>query len=227
MVRLCEDGQVQLKWVDTHVHLGQYGATEASALLEAAAASGVALLSVSRPDEDCAGAPRPGVLGRISGVHPLQAARGCDGLESALAEPGVVAVGECGFDAAGPPWEVQQAVFAEHCRAARDRGLPLVLHLAGEEAWEAFKAAAGDCEGLALVRHYFTGDERQAAWHAWHGDHLSFGNPLGRISALREIARTYPAELLLIETDSYPMSGRHTQPRDVAKVGETLALLRG
>ncbi len=225
--RLCDDALVQLKWVDTHVHLAQYGPSEAAQLLDAAAAAGVAVLSVSAPDDECGRATGPGVLGRITGVHPLQAARGCEGLDAAVAGAGVVAVGECGFDAAGPPWEVQQAVFAQHCRTARDRGLPLVLHVAGDGAWEAFKAAAHECEGLPLVRHYFTGDEQQAAWHAWHGDHVSFGNPLRRTSALRDIARTYPADLLLIETDSYPLGGRHTQPRDVATIGETLALLRG
>lgn len=224
---LCEDAQVQLKWVDTHVHLGRYSATEASALLDTAMAAGVGMLSVAGLDEDCGQTPGAGVLGRITGVHPLQAATGCHGLEAALAGAGVVAVGECGFDAAGPPWDLQRAVFHDHCRAARERGLPLVLHIDGEGAWEAFKAASDACEGLRLVRHYFTGDEQQAAWHAWHGDHLSFGNPLRRTSALRDIARTYPADLLLIETDSYPLGSRNTQPRDVATVGETLALLRG
>ena len=48
-----------------------------------------------------------------------------------------------------------------------------------------------------------------------------------RAPALHRIARDYPANLLLIETDTYPLPGRTTEPRDLVAVGEKLAALRG
>ena len=78
-----------------------------------------------------------------------------------------------------------------------------------------------------MIRHYFTGGADEAEWHAAQGHYLSFGNPLRRDPSLRDIAFAYPAERLLVETDSYPLPDRRTEPRDVVRVAETLALVRG
>lgn len=215
-------------WYDTHVHLDRYGEAERIALLERAVESEVAMVVVGMDvDSSRTLAALPGTAGSTAGVHPLRTESFDERqLREAARLPGVVAIGECGFDAAGPSWEQQAAAFQAQCHLAGELRLPLVLHIDGAGAWEAFASHLPATDVPRVIRHYFTGDAAQAAWHAEHGHFLSFGNPLRRSPALRDIARSYPAELLLIETDSYPLPGRNTEPAHVAKVGETLALLR-
>ncbi|HLZ69555.1 MAG TPA: TatD family hydrolase [Dehalococcoidia bacterium] len=218
-----------MPWFDTHVHLDRYAAAERAALLRRARAAGVVrLLAVA---VDCASARRvvalPAGVFKAVGVHPRHAAEGiCPELEELAARPGVVAIGEAGFDGAGPDFAVQEAVFRAQCALARRLNLALMLHIDGAGAWPAF-AAAGALAGLRVVRHYFTGDAAQAAWHGERGHWLSFGRPLLREPALQAIARAVPAARLLIETDSYPLPGRRTEPRDLAPLGLALARLRG
>lgn len=225
----CEDRPVPpLRWFDTHAHLDRYPPSQLAPLLDRAGAAGVErILAVSTglaSSRQTLGLP-PGVL-RAVGVHPLQAAEALTGLDELVAAPGVVAIGEAGFDATGPPLLVQEAAFRFQCALASARGLALVLHV--DAAWEPFVAAAGALDGVpSVVRHYFTGDARQAAWHADRGHYLSFGRPLLREPALASVARRYPAALLLVETDSYPVPGRTTEPADVVAVATRLAAVRG
>ena len=150
-----------------------------------------------------------------------------DELRELAGAPGVVAIGEVGFDDSGPDWGVQTAAFDAQCQLARGFGHALVLHIDGAAAWSLLEERADALSGLRVVRHYFTGDEAQATWHRELGHFLSFGNPLRRSPALQAIAATYPPDLLLIETDTYPLPGRTTEPKDVVKVGQHLAEVRG
>jgi len=199
-------------------------------MLRRARATGVTrLLSVST---SCASARQtaalPAAILKAVGVHPRAAAEGpCAALVALARAPGVVAIGETGFDAAGPPFARQEAVFRAQCALARQHDLALVLHIAGAGAWQALMAAADALDGLRVVRHYFMGDTAQADWHAARGHYLSFGRPLLREPALQRLAPTYPPELLLIETDTYPLPGRATEPRDAAALGAALARLCG
>ena len=220
---------MDLTWVDTHVHIDRYESAERTALLDRAHSAGVSIIAVGVDIESSRAALAvDATAGAVVGVHPLHA-DGADpeALIELLAHPAVVGIGECGFDASGPPFEEQSSIFEAHARAARALDLPLVLHINGDGAFEALRARAGGLNGLAVIRHYFTGTAAQAAWHADHRHYLSFGNPLRRDPTLREIALAYPADRLLIETDSYPLPDRRTEPRDVVRVGETLALVRG
>lgn len=215
-------------WFDTHVHLDRYEFEERRALLKRAEAAGVAVfaIAVDLPSSREVVA-MGGVRGKAVGMHPRNAE---DGFEAELLDlasrPGVVAVGECGFDGERPDWKPQATTFESQCAIARRLERTLVLHIDGAGAWEHLLEHEAALEGQRVVRHYFTGDEAQAEWHAERGHYISFGNPLRREPALREIARSYPPDLLLIETDSYPLARRNTEPADVVKVGETMALLR-
>jgi TatD DNase family protein len=216
-------------WFDTHAHLDRYGLQERAALLERASSAGVGVVAVA---VDIASsrivAGMGDVRGKAVGVHPRYAV---DGFESDLAEmmssPGVLAVGECGFDAGGPSWEVQQRCFRAQCELASQRNLSLVLHIDGAGAFEQLRSHADALAGLRVIRHYFTGDAAEAGWHWERGHYLSFGNPLRRDAGLAEIARDYPPELLLIETDSYPIPGRVTEPADLPLIGAALAEAKG
>jgi TatD DNase family protein len=218
------------RWFDTHVHLERYTSADQARLVREASAAGVeAMLAVST---SCASSGRTAALAlpvlKAVGIHPSRAADGvCTDLPRLAAEPGVVAIGETGFDAAGPDFEHQRAAFVEQVSIARDLGLALVLHIDGPGAWQQLLCTEAVLDGLRAIRHYFTGDAVQATWHADRGHYLSFGRPLMRDSALQDIAATYPPELLLIETDSYPLPGRTTEPKHLVDVGEALARIRG
>ena len=65
-----------------------------------------------------------------AGLHPHDAKDGLDGIEELLADPMVVAVGECGLDYHydNSPRDAQEQGFRAHIAAARETGLPLVIH---------------------------------------------------------------------------------------------------
>jgi TatD DNase family protein len=219
---------VDLSWVDTHAHLGRYEPAERTALLERAREAGVAVITVATDLESSRIATTiPGVAGAVVGIHPRSAASAdMTSLRELLTHPSVIAVGECGFDAKGPSFKLQAAVFEEQAALAREHSLTLVLHVDGPGAFDTVAQHARDLEGLTVVRHYFTGTADEAAWHTERGHYLSFGNPLRRDLALRDVAASYPADLLLIETDAYLLPDRLTEPRDVARIAESLALVR-
>jgi TatD DNase family protein len=220
---------MELRWVDTHAHLDRYPAGQREAVLQRARASGVAVVGVG---VDVASSQAllgiDGLAGVVVGVHPLRAAEeDAVALRELATAPGVVGIGECGFDARGPGPEDQLAAFARQCELARDLRLPLVLHVDGPGAWELFLEHAEALRGLTVVRHYFTGGAGQAHWHAARGHVLSFGKPLLRGAVLREISRAYPPDRIVIETDSYPLPGRTTEPRDAPAIGAFIGRLRG
>jgi len=216
-------------WIDTHAHLDRYPEAERAAMVALAKAAGVAIVAVAVDlASSRAVAGLEGMAGCAVGVHPLRAA---EWDEAALAEvarlAGVVAIGECGFDGAGPEWEAQERAFRGQCELAREAGLPVILHIDGAGAWERLVEHGEALRGLGVVRHYFTGGAREADWHAARGHFVSFGRPLLREAGLQGVCRGYPADRILVETDSYPLAGRTTVPRDVAEVGEFAGALRG
>jgi TatD DNase family protein len=216
-------------WVDTHVHLDRYAPAEREGIVARANDAGVAILAVAVDlASSRAVVELGGIVGCAVGVHPLNAAEMDAGVLRRLAGmPGVAAIGECGFDGAAPEWDTQAGVFREQCAVAREVVLPIILHIDGAGAWERLVENADALEGLRVVRHYFTGDVVQAEWHAERGHFLSFGRPLLREQALQAVCGEYPGGLILVETDSYPLAGRTTEPRDVVTVGEGVGRLRG
>ena len=221
------------QWFDSHVHLERYSPVEVAAMRSRAGDVGVAaLLAISTSLESSRRTVAlPPEVWRAVGVHPTQAdsltADVHRELDALAGLPGVVAIGETGSDAAGPSPAEQRRAFAAQCDLARHRGLALILHIDGPGAWDELVASAEALTGLRVVRHYFQGGAAEATWHRDHGHYLSFGRPLLRAPALQRLARDYPADLLLIETDTYPLPGRTTEPRDLVAVGEQLAVLRG
>jgi len=118
-------------WVDTHVHLDRYELAERAAIVARASDAGVAILAVAVDlASSRAVVELDGTAGCAVGVHPLQAAELDAGVLRKLAGmPGVVAIGECGFDGAGPEWAAQASAFRGQCDLAREAGLPVILHI--------------------------------------------------------------------------------------------------
>ncbi len=163
----------------------------------------------------------PGVLWATAGIHPHHASE-CDAaalraLAGLLAEPAVVAVGECGLDFNrnySPP-AVQEAAFVAQLGLARDCGKPLFLH---ERDAHARQLALLDAEaaGLPGVAHCFTGDIAQMRAYAARGLHLGVTGWVcdeRRGEALRGAVAGIPDDRLLLETDAPWLLPRDLEPR--------------
>lgn len=231
-----------MRWTDEHCHLGD-GADdwpEAAATIAAARDAGVERmitvgcdLATSRTAVAVASA-HDGVWATV-GLHPHDARDGLDGLADLLADPVVVAVGECGLDYHydHSPRDVQREVFAAQIALAHRHDLALVVHTreAWADTWDILEA-----EGVPerTVLHCFTGGPAEARRSLDLGCHLSFSGIVTFPSApeVREAAALCPADRLLVETDSpflapVPHRGRPNLPSLVPVVGAMVAEVRG
>lgn len=178
----------------------------------------------------------PGVSAAV-GLHPMavreeRLERELAAVETLLTEQhGVVrAVGEIGLDLAGAAAApIQERAFAAQLELATWARLPVVLHSVGAHERAAEMLAPVRPALPAVIVHYFAGDAAEAWCFLDLDCHISFGRLLLKPGqdALREAARQVPAGRLLVETDTYPLPGRTTEPRDVIAVVEALAALRG
>jgi TatD DNase family protein len=170
-----------------------------------------------------------------AGVHPHDATQGTAGLEPLLAEPEVVAVGECGLDYyyEHSPREAQREVFAAQVELARRHGLALVVHT--RDAWDDTFAVL-DAVGAPdrTVIHCFSGGPAEARACLDRGTALSFSGivTFKNAAAVREAAALCPLDRLLVETDApflapVPHRGRPNEPAWVVLVGEQVASVRG
>src|SRR5204863_1768933 len=103
------------------------------------------------------------------GVHPHEADAhpdlGAAALVEAADHPRVIAIGECGLDYYydKSDRQAQRERFEAHIEAARDTGLPLVVHTrdAEEDTAEILQRAAKE-KGVTGVLHCFTGSQSLA-----------------------------------------------------------------
>jgi TatD DNase family protein len=239
-------------WIDSHCHLtaGAFDA-DRDAALERARAAGVECLIAIGAGYGLEGneaalalaAREPGVFASV-GLHPHDARllddAGRRRLREWLDRPRVVALGECGLDYhyLHSPREVQRTVCAEQLALARERALPVSLHVrddgpaAYEEILDLWRVEGGGA--LEGVLHCYTHDLEFAHRALDLGLHISFSGILTfrAAAALREVARTLPLERLLLETDSPFLApegyrGRRNEPARLPAVGEALARVRG
>jgi TatD DNase family protein len=172
----------------------------------------------------------------VAGVHPHDAKDAdLDAIAALLAEPRVVAIGECGLDYHydHSPRDVQRSVFAAQVAIANAQRIPLVIHT--REAWDdTFDVL--DAEGVPdrTIFHCFTGDADEARRALDRGAILSFSGIITFPSAgdLRNAARLCPLDRLLVETDSpylapIPNRGKQNRSAWVPLVGAGVAAAKG
>jgi len=188
----------------------------------------------------------PGRLFATAGVHPHHAAEltpdRLPQLRSLLAQPEVVAVGECGLDYFRDlaPREVQRVAFQRQLELAVECGKPVFLHQ--RDAHEDFLAVLEDFMPRLPqggVAHCFTGTAAQAAQYLALGLHIGITGWIcdeRRGLDLRDAVRVVPADRLLLETDAPYLLPRDLVPRPVtrrnepawlAHVARVVAQLRG
>ena len=232
---------------DSHCHLDfPEFAAELDAVVQRSRAAGVTRIitistRVARHAEVAALAERfPDVFFTV-GTHPLQAAEEPDvPVERLLAlsrHPKCVGIGEAGldyhYDAA--PRDVADWVFRTHIAAARETGLPLVIH--SRDADDDMAATLRDEMGrgpFTAVLHCFTSSAALARTGLELGLSISFSGVVTFKSseALRDVARAVPLDRMLVETDApflapVPCRGKRNEPAFVAHTARVLAELKG
>jgi TatD DNase family protein len=175
------------------------------------------------------------------GIHPheaaAEAAASVAGLLALAAHPKVVGIGESGLDFFydHSPREVQERQFRTHIRAARESGLPLIVHSRdADTTMAAILAEEMEQGAFSGVMHCFSSGPELARAALDLGLYLSLSGILTFKNAedLREIARHAPIERLLVETDApylapVPLRGRTNEPAYVAHTAVRLAELKG
>jgi TatD DNase family protein len=147
---------------------------------------------------------------------------------------GAVAVGECGLDGATGDHEAQERLFRRQIAVARERRLPLLVHvLRAHDRAPAILAEerAGEVGG---VMHSYSGPADMVKVYADLGFCFSFAGPVTYKNARKplEAARAVPDHLLLVETDApdqapVPHRGGRSEPAFIAPIAEALAAARG
>lgn len=175
------------------------------------------------------------------GTHPHNAAEEPEVDAKLLIElakhPKIVAIGEAGLDYHydTSPREVQAKSFREHIEAARQTGLPLVIHSRECDADMAAILTEETGKGaFPAVLHCFTGGRDLAFKAIDLGLYVSFTGILTfkKSNELRVIAAALPAERILVETDSpylapVPYRGKRCEPAYVVETAKALAQARG
>lgn len=175
------------------------------------------------------------------GVHPHHA-KDFTGLTAATLikeaeHPKVVAIGETGLDFHyGYSAEADQVrSLREHISAARETGLPLILHTREADALMADILEEEFTKGaFQPLLHCYTGGPDLCQRALKLGAFVSVSGILSFKSArdVRAVIEDVPLDRLILETDCpylapVPMRGRRNEPAYLVHVAEALAQLKG
>ncbi|MBO6719861.1 MAG: TatD family hydrolase [Rhizobiaceae bacterium] len=183
-------------------------------------------IAESYPNVFCSVGTHPHNAGEEQGIEASELVR--------LAEhPKVVAIGEAGLDYFydKAPREAQAEGFRTHIAAARETGLPLVIH--ARDADNDVAAILRDETGkgaFPFILHCFSSGRALAEAGIELGGYVSFSGILTfkKSDELRAIARGLPRDRLLVETDApylapTPFRGKRNEPAYVAHTAAVLA----
>ncbi len=149
----------------------------------------------------------------------------------------IVAIGEVGLDYfydTQTPAD-QKTGLTRHIQAARETGLPLIIHSrsADEDMIEILTAESGK-GAFPFILHCFSAGPELARVGIELGGYISFSGILTfpKSEELREIARTVPIDRLLVETDAPYLApkrwrGKRNEPSYVVNTAEVLAECKG
>lgn len=234
-------------FIDSHCHLNYKGLVEdQDAVLARAQAAGVsAMLNIStrRSEWDAivtTAQKAPHIWASI-GIHPHEADAHPDVDTALLVEashnPKVIGIGETGLDYYydHSDRDQQRRSFRAHIAAARDTGLPLIVHTRDAEAdtAEILRDEMGKGAFPGVI-HCFTASSEFADIALDLGFFISISGIVTFKNAqdLQATAARIPADRLLIETDApflapVPHRGKACEPGYVADTAAFLAQLRG
>jgi len=232
--------------IDSHVnlHAPQFD-EDREAVISRALAAGVRLMvnicdRVSNYDKVRAVAMHPDIWCTV-GTHPHEAKENPDlsarTLVDIARDPRVVGIGECGLDFHYDlsPRDIQAKVFRVHCEAARETGLPLVVHtreadeVMGQILEEEFARGA-----FRILMHCYTSGPELARRAAELGAWFSVAGIATFKTAddVRAVIRDMPGDRIIVETDCpylapVPYRGRRNEPAFLPPIVAKLAEIRG
>lgn len=232
--------------VDSHCHLDHFSEAEIEDILRRAAEAGVGEMvtigvRMAQAETVKTIAQRFAQVWGTVGVHPQNVGEGplpeVAEIVAAADHPKVIGIGESGLDYFydKAPREVQQEGFRRHIRAARETGLPLVVHARDADADIAAILREERADGpFDFLLHCFSSGRKLAEEAVEMGGYLSFSGILTfpKSQEIRDIARDMPADRLLVETDSpylapAPYRGKRNEPSYVPHTARVLAEVRG
>jgi TatD DNase family protein len=234
-------------FVDSHCHLNYKGLIEdQDGVIARASEAGVsAMLNISTRENEwddiiATAIKAPNIWASV-GIHPHEA----DGhpnidtekLVAKAAHAKVVAIGETGLDYYydKSDRDQQRASFRAHIAAARETGLPIIIHTrdADADSGSILREEMGKRPYTGVI-HCFTASREFADVALELGLYISISGIVTFKNAkdLQAIAAIIPENRLLIETDSpflapVPHRGKTCEPAFVANTAQFLADLRG
>ena len=176
------------------------------------------------------------------GVHPHHVAEEpepvtAEALLRRAEHPKVIGLGETGLDFYydQSPRDQQEASFRAHIAAARQSGLPLIVHTrsADDDTIRILREEAEQGPFPGVI-HCFTAGPGLARVALDIGFYVSLAGILTfkNAGSLRDTVREIPLDRLLVETDApylapTPHRGKRNEPAFVGHVAATLASLKG
>ena len=233
--------------IDSHVnlHAPQFAEDQAEVIARARAA-GVRLMvnisdKVSGFEAVQAVAQGNADIWCTVGTHPHEAKENPDLTAKTLIDLAgrdrVVGIGETGLDYYYDlsPRDIQRRVFAAHIEAARETGLPLVVHTrdADNDMIEMLQNAY-ETGAFKLLLHCYTSGAELARRAAALGAYFSVSGiaTFKAAEEVRAVIADMPADRIIVETDCpylapVPMRGRRNEPAFLPHVLAKLAEIRG
>lgn len=233
--------------VDSHCHLDFPDfADELDAVVARAAEAGVGTMvtictKVREFERVLAVAERFDDIWCSVGLHPHEAEAEPDLTTARLTElarhPKVVGIGETGLDFfyERSPRDVQERRFRAHIAAARETGLPLIVHTRDADREMGAILTEEMREGaFAGLLHCFSSSRQLAEKASDLGLSISLSGivTFNKADDLRETARRLPLDRILVETDApylapAPNRGKRNEPAFVAHTAARVAALKG
>jgi TatD DNase family protein len=178
----------------------------------------------------------PGFYAAV-GIHPHDAKtfdnQSLQVLEEFLSDERVVAIGEIGLDykrnLSAP--DIQKMVFRSQLRFAKDKGLPIILHIrdAYRETFEILEEEKPE----KILLHCFSGNKSDVKRGVEKGYYISCaGNVTYGSASLTDAVREIPLSRLLLETDApflapIPYRGKRNEPSFIRFTAEAIADIKG
>jgi len=175
------------------------------------------------------------------GVHPHESEKelldDAVALIAEAAHPKVVGIGETGLDYyyEHSPRQPQQRNFRSHIAAARQTGLPVIVHTrdADEDTIAILRDEMEKGRFTGLI-HCFTGTRKLADAALALGLYISVSGiaTFKNSQSLRDVIKSVPLDRLLVETDApflapVPHRGKTNEPAFVVHTAAMLAELKG
>lgn len=229
-------------YIDTHIHLDHLHAPALQ--LEEARKAGIGAWIVPgvSPDhwpELMATAELHTGVYAAPGVHPLASVSyqksHLEELRRLLRHPRSVALGEVGLDRQiGIPWHIQEKVFIDMIRLAREVDKPMLIHARRSTERILHLLHQEDAGRVGGIFHAFSGSLETARKIIDMGFAIGIGGVVTFPTARRlpEVVCEVPAEALVLETDAPditpdPHRGQPNRPVYLGLIAERVATLRG